>query len=82
MCMTCVGDESGVAISQIPDFLGLYSLIPDFLGLYSLIPDFYITYFILHYKGLYMTEQFCSHTILFQGTMYIVVFNVFLKIKF
>ena len=30
-----------------------------------------------------MTEQFCLHTILFQGTMYIVVFNVFLlKIKF
>ena len=38
------GDESGVAISQIPDFLGLYSLIPDFLGLYSLIPDFWGLY--------------------------------------
>ena len=33
------GGESGVAISQIPDLLGLYSLIPEFLGLYSLIPD-------------------------------------------
>ena len=38
------GDESGVAISQIPDFLGLYSLIPDFLGLYSPIPDFWGLY--------------------------------------
>ena len=38
------GDESGVAISQIPDFLGLYSLIPDFLGHYSLIPDFWGLY--------------------------------------
>ena len=37
---TLGGDESGVAISQIPDLLGLYSLIPDLLGLYSLIPDF------------------------------------------
>ena len=38
------GDESGVAISQIPDLLGLYSLIPDFLGLYSLIPDLWGLY--------------------------------------
>ena len=94
------GDESGVAISQIPDFLGLYSLIPDFLGLYSLIPDFWglyslipdfrplrpvptfsrpiIMFYSFHMiEKIYMTEQFCLHTILFQGTMYIVVFNVF-----
>ena len=45
ICLRTIGgDESGVAISQIPDFLGLYSLIPDFLGLYSLIPDFWGLY--------------------------------------
>ena len=38
------GRDSGVAISQIPDFLGFYSLIPDFLGLYSPIPDFWGLY--------------------------------------
>ena len=60
------GDESGVAISQIPDFWGLYSLIPDFLGVYSLIPDFWGLYSLIpDFRPLYPVPTFSRPIIMF-----------------